>query len=105
MASSTTPQEGNPGSLYTLDQLREDLQIALQLKHSTLLQYMTAWASIKQSYNQQIKRILREIIIQEMIHICLLANILNAVEETPLTISRILSLITHLDFLVGYILT
>ena len=99
------PQVGNPGSLYTVDQLREDLQIALQLEHSTLPQYMTAWASIKQSYNQQIKRILREIIIQEMIHICLLANILNAVEETPLTISRILSLITHLNFLVGYILT
>ena len=99
------PQVGNPDSLYTMDQLREDLQIALQLEHSTLLQYMTAWASIKKSYNQQIKRILREIIIQKIMNNCLLANILNAVEETPLTISRILSPITHPDFLVGYILT
>lgn len=70
-------------SLYTVEHLREDLQIALQLEHSTIPPYLTAWASIKESYNQQVKSILREIIIQEMMHMALVANIINAVGGKP----------------------
>ena len=77
------PLVGNPKNLYTVEQLREDLQIALQLEHSTIPPYLTAWASIKKSYNQEVKNILRDILIQEMMHMALVANILNAVGGKP----------------------
>ena len=77
------PLVGNPKNLYTVEQLREDLQIALQLEHSTIPPYLTAWASIKKSYNQEVKNILRDILIQEMMHMALVANIINAVGGKP----------------------
>ena len=81
--NQTHPLVGNPKSLYTVEHVLEDLQIALQLEHSTLPPYMTAWASIKKSYNQQVKSILRDIIIQEMMHAALVANIINALGGKP----------------------
>lgn len=66
-----------------MENLRKDLQIALQLEHSTIPPYLTALASIKNSYNLEIQEIIHNIVIQEMMHMALVANILNAVGGEP----------------------
>ncbi len=77
------PLVGEPQKFYTVAHLRKDLQTALQLEHSTLPPYLTALASIKDSYNLEIKKVIKTITRQEMIHMALVANILNAVGGKP----------------------
>lgn len=86
--SKEKPVLGQPRKFYSVEHLREDLQIALQLEHSTIPPYLTALASIKGSYNLQIQSVLKTVIIQEMMHMALVANILNAVGGKPSLYSK-----------------
>ena len=86
--SQQNPAIGNPTQFYSIEQLREDLQTALQLEHSTIPPYLTALASIKFSYNLEIQNILETVVIQEMMHMALVANILNAIGGTPSLYSK-----------------
>lgn len=81
--SKEKPDIGDPTRFYTVENLRKDLQTALQLEHSTIPPYLTALASIKNSYNLEIQEIIHNIVIQEMMHMALVANILNAVGGEP----------------------
>ena len=74
---------GEPKNYYSVDNLRKDLQTALQIEYSTIPIYHTALATIKQSYNLEIHAIIKNILIQEMMHLSLVANILNAVGGEP----------------------
>ena len=86
--SKVKPPIGDPQNYYSVEHLREDLQIALQLEHSTIPTYLTALASIKSSYNLEIQTVMKTIIIQEMMHMALVANILNAVGGKPSLYSK-----------------
>ena len=86
--SQENPAIGDPKSFYSVEQLRKDLQTALQLEHSTIPPYLTALASIKFSYNLEIQNILETVLIQEMMHMALVANILNAVGGNPSLYSK-----------------
>ncbi|KAJ7393674.1 positive regulation of synapse structural plasticity [Desmophyllum pertusum] len=86
--SKEKPLIGNPQSHYSVEHLRNDLQTALQLEHSTIPPYLTALASIKSSYNLEIQKVMKAIIIQEMMHMALVANILNAVGGKPSLYSK-----------------
>ncbi|XP_068752704.1 uncharacterized protein [Montipora capricornis] len=86
--SQENPLVGNPGHYYSVEQLRQDLQTALQLEHATIPPYLTALASIKFSYNLAIQNVLKEIVIQEMMHMALVANILNAIGGQPSLYSK-----------------
>ena len=86
--SQQNPAIGNPKNFYSIEQLRKDLQTALQLEHSTIPPYLTALASIKFSYNLEIQNILETIVVQEMMHMALAANILNAVGGKPSLYSK-----------------
>lgn len=86
--SQQNPAIGNPKNFYSIEQLRKDLQTALQLEHSTIPPYLTALASIKFSYNLEIQNILETIVVQEMMHMALAANILNAVGGSHPCIQR-----------------
>ena len=86
--SKEKPLIGEPQKFYSVEHLRQDLQIALQLEHSTIPPYLTALASIKNSYNSKIQRVMKTIIIQEMMHMALVANILNAVGGKPSLYSK-----------------
>ena len=81
--SKEKPDIGDPTRFYTVENLRKDLQTALQLEHSTIPPYLTALASIKNSYNLEIQETIHNIVIQEMMHMALVANILNAVGGEP----------------------
>ena len=82
--SKEKPDIGDPTRFYTVENLRKDMQTALQLEHSTIPPYLTALASTKNSYNLEIQEvILHNIVIQEMMHMALVANILNAVGGEP----------------------
>ena len=86
--SQQNPAIGNPKTFYSIEQLRKDLQTALELEHSTIPPYLTALASIKFSYNLEIQNILETVVIQEMMHMALVANILNAVGGKPSLYSK-----------------
>ena len=86
--SKVKPPIGDPQNYYSVEHLRESLQIALQLEHSTIPTYLTALASIKSSYNLEIQTVMKTIIIQEMMHMALVANILNAIDGKPSLYSK-----------------
>ena len=68
---------------YTVQDLRNDLQTALEIEHATIPPYMTALATLEPGKNDDIIHRLREVFIQEMFHLTLVANILNAVGGKP----------------------
>jgi len=63
--------------------LRQHLQWAIELEHSTLPAYLCALYSIKEGSNAEAAEILRSIFMEEMLHLTLAANILNAVGGAP----------------------
>ncbi|MBS0358110.1 MAG: ferritin-like protein [Proteobacteria bacterium] len=70
-------------AITTIEQLRIVLQDAISLELSTIPPYLCALYSIKPGYNQEVAAILRSIVMEEMLHVALVCNILNAVGGTP----------------------
>ena len=79
--SADDPKQGSMD--YTLANLKKMLQTAIELEHSTIPPYLTALASIKPGYNQDVYHIIKTILVQEMLHLSLVANVLNAVGGEP----------------------
>ena len=69
--------------LDTVEDLRIALANAIKLEFSTVPPYLTALYSIKDGTNAAIAANLRLIVVQEMLHLSLAANILNAVDGRP----------------------
>jgi hypothetical protein len=63
--------------------LRRALQQAIELEHSTIPPYLTALFSIKDGRNQEVAEIIRSVVIEEMLHMALACNLLNAVGGAP----------------------
>lgn len=59
------------------------LQIALRLEHATIPPYLYALYSLKPGSNFEIAQILRSIVLEEMSHMAIVCNILNALGCTP----------------------
>ena len=68
---------------YTLDHLKNDLQTALQIEHATIPPYLTALATIKNAYNLEVQAVFKTVLLQEMLHLSLVANIINAIGGKP----------------------
>jgi CDGSH-type Zn-finger protein/rubrerythrin len=66
-----------------LPSLRRHLQWAVELEHSTIPPYLTALYSLHEGKNDEARHVLLSIAIEEMLHMTLAANILNAVGGTP----------------------
>ena len=66
-------------TVTTLEDLRDHLQWAIQLEHSTIPPYLCALYSIKPGQNAEATRVLTSVFIEEMLHMTLAANLLNAV--------------------------
>ena len=66
-----------------LEGLRSAMQAAIELEHATLPPYMYALYSIRAGTNVAASRILRSIVMQEMVHLTLCCNILNAIGGVP----------------------
>jgi len=70
-------------AIRDLPSLQSHLQWAIQLEHSTIPPYLFALYSIKDGYNREVTEILRSIFMEEMLHMTLAANLLNAVGGKP----------------------
>lgn len=69
--------------IATVEDLRAYLQVALQLEHATIPPYLTALYSLHPQTNADAVRVIRVVVVEEMLHLTLAANLLNAVGGTP----------------------
>ena len=70
-------------SAASADELGVYLQSAIKLEHSTIPPYLTAMFSLRSGTNAQIARQIQEIVIEEMLHMTIAANILIAIGGCP----------------------
>ncbi|GAB2841621.1 hypothetical protein GCM10022221_46080 [Actinocorallia aurea] len=67
-----------------LDDLREHLQWAIELEHATLPPYLCALYSLDPERNPEAAQLVAGVFVEEMLHLALAANLLNAVGGSPL---------------------
>ncbi|XP_035700237.1 uncharacterized protein LOC118432734 [Branchiostoma floridae] len=67
----------------TIEKLRENLQSAIELEWATIPPYLNAALSIKEGTNKPVNGILWSILGNEMDHMALAANMLNAIKGKP----------------------
>lgn len=75
--------EGLTGPMPSLDAVRAALQQAIELEHSTIPLYLYALYSIDESRNRLIAEILSSVVVEEMLHMTLSSNVLNAIGGSP----------------------
>ena len=73
--------------LSTKAEVQEALQYAIELEHATIPPYLTALYSLQPGKNEAIAGILKSVVFQEMQHMALAANMLNAIGGVP-TLTR-----------------
>lgn len=72
--------------LFAIDDLanlRRMLQLAIELEHATIPPYLCALFSIKPGRNAEVARLIRGVVTEEMLHMALACNLLNAVGGAP----------------------
>jgi CDGSH-type Zn-finger protein len=69
--------------ITTLDDLRAHLQWAIELEHSTLPPYLCALYSLDPVRNPEAAQVVGTVFAEEMLHLLLAANLLNAVGGDP----------------------
>lgn len=82
--------------IKTVEELRYYLGQAMKLEHATIPPYITALYSIKPGTNLEAFHIIRAVAVEEMLHLTLVANVLNAVG------GNIKSTLTAPDFIPHY---
>lgn len=70
--------------LDTVDGLRTALQAAIQLEFATIPPYLYALYSLKPDTNQEIQELIISVATEEMLHMALACNLLNAVGGNPI---------------------
>jgi len=69
--------------ITTVETLHGYLHAALQLEHATIPPYLTALYSLHPGTNSDAFHIIRVVAVEEMLHLTLAANVLNAIGGTP----------------------
>lgn len=69
--------------IKTLEGLKRHLQTAVELELSTIPPYLCALYSIKDGSNQESAQIIKSVVMEEMLHMVLAANVLNAIGGEP----------------------
>jgi len=78
-------------AITSLESIREHLQWAIELEHSTIPPYLCALYSIEPDRNGEAVEVISSVLVEEMLHLTLAANLLNAVGGRPrLDIPRML---------------
>jgi CDGSH-type Zn-finger protein len=70
-------------AITTVDSLRRHLQWAIEVEHGTLPPYLCALYSIKEGANEEAAEVIHSVFMEEMLHLTMAANILNAVGGRP----------------------
>jgi hypothetical protein len=65
------------------DDLISYLHVAMALEHGTIPPYLTAYYSIQSTTNSDAAHIIRVVAVEEMLHLTLVANLLNAIGGKP----------------------
>ena len=78
-----TTRDLAPGKITTIGELHDYLYRGLQLEHATIPVYLTALYSLHPESNSDAWHILRVVAIEEMLHLTLAANVMNAVGGEP----------------------
>ncbi|WP_123921441.1 ferritin-like domain-containing protein [Chryseobacterium viscerum] len=63
--------------------LQDLLQTAILIEHSTIPPYLTALYSIKDGTNALASQIIRSVAVEEMLHLIMVCNVLNAIDIQP----------------------
>jgi hypothetical protein len=71
------------GTIKNIDDLKAALQTAIELEHSTIPPYLCALYSINDGTNNKSVETIRSIVVEEMLHMILACNILNAIGGEP----------------------
>jgi len=69
--------------INTLESLREHLQWAIELEHFTMPPYLCALYSLDAVRNPEATEVVTSVLLEEMLHMTLAANLLNAVGGSP----------------------
>jgi Ferritin-like len=67
----------------TLPAVRKALQSAVELEHATIPVYLYGLYSLDASKNAAIVRIIQSVVVEEMLHMTLASNVLNALGGSP----------------------
>lgn len=70
-------------AITDLDQLRGALQTAIELEHSTIPPYLCALYSLRAPNNVEVAALIESVVMEEMLHLVLAANVLNAIGGEP----------------------
>ena len=70
-------------AITSIDDLRLRLQWAIEIEHSIIPPYMCALYSIQPGHSRQAVETITSVFIEEMLHMTLAANVLNAIGGTP----------------------
>ena len=70
-------------NLDSAEDLAQALQLAIELEHSTIPPYLCALYSIKLGTNVEVSELIRSVVIEEMLHMALAANILVSIGGKP----------------------
>ena len=81
---ASKPQISPKHRVKDLDQLRQLLQSALKLELTTIPPYLCALYSIKEGSNPEAVQAIVSVAMEEMLHMALAANVLNAIGGTPI---------------------
>jgi hypothetical protein len=68
---------GTPADLW------QSVQAAIELEHATIPPYLTALLSIKQGHNREVAAIIGSVVGQEMLHMAIACNLMNALGGSP----------------------
>ncbi|MBX9813374.1 MAG: ferritin-like protein [Sphingomonas sp.] len=75
--------EGITGPNPALVKLQQALQSAIELEHATIPVYLYALYSLDEHKNPEIAAIIESVVIEEMLHMVLSCNVLNAIGGAP----------------------
>ncbi|WP_406276918.1 ferritin-like protein [Nocardia sp. NBC_00881] len=76
-------QQIAPTPIHTFTELTAALQLAVGVELSTIPVYLTALYSIKEGHNADAAQTIRSVVMEEMLHMTLAANVLNALGKPP----------------------
>ncbi len=87
--------------LETIEDLHAALANAIKLEFSTIPPYLTALFSIRPGHNAAAATIIRSVVIEEMLHLSLACNLLNAVGGCPDLVDAVPTYPTELPMGIG----
>ncbi|TKC19105.1 ferritin-like domain-containing protein [Robertmurraya kyonggiensis] len=72
-----------PPKIQSIDELKNYLNLALEIELSTIPPYLVSMYTLEPDTNKESLEIIRTVVVEEMLHMLLVANIINAIGGTP----------------------